>query len=99
MKLSSKYMSFKIEILIILLLAITHIFQISEEVHAPIHHDTTLDFVIALIQFLFPGVNSGAELVPSPQAYVPNGALRRWLRKYNNFIVYLSHDCLLSNIH
>ena len=29
--------------------------------------------------FLFPGVNSRAELVPSPRANAPNGASRRWL--------------------
>jgi hypothetical protein len=37
----------------------------------------TLDFTNA---FLFPGVNSRAELLPSPQAYARNGTPRRWLR-------------------
>jgi hypothetical protein len=36
----------------------------------------TLDFASA---FLSPGVNSRAELVPSPRAYARNGAPRRWL--------------------
>jgi hypothetical protein len=36
----------------------------------------TLDFANA---FLSPGVNSRAELVPSPRAYARKGAPRRWL--------------------
>lgn len=36
----------------------------------------TSDFANA---FLSPGVNSRAELVPSPRAYARNGASRRWL--------------------
>jgi hypothetical protein len=39
-------------------------------------HWWTLDFANA---FLSPGVNSRAELVPSPRAYVRNSAPRRWL--------------------
>jgi hypothetical protein len=35
-----------------------------------------LDFANA---FAFSGVNSRAELVPSPRAYARNGAPRRWL--------------------
>jgi hypothetical protein len=62
MKQFSKYLSFKIENLLIPLLAIRHIFKISEEVYPYIHHDTTLDFVNA---FVSPGVNSRAELVLS----------------------------------
>ena len=40
------------------------------------HTPGTSDFANA---FLFPGVNSQAELVPSPRANVRNDALRRWL--------------------
>jgi hypothetical protein len=36
----------------------------------------TLDFANACLS---PGVNSRAELVPSPRAYARNGAPRRWL--------------------
>jgi hypothetical protein len=39
-------------------------------------HWWTLDFANA---FVSPGVNSRAELVPSPRAYARNGAPRRWL--------------------
>jgi hypothetical protein len=39
-------------------------------------HWWTLDLANA---FVSPDVNSRAELVPSPRAYAPNGALRRWL--------------------
>jgi hypothetical protein len=39
-------------------------------------HWRTLDFANA---FVSPGVNSLAELVPSPRAYARNGAPRRWL--------------------
>jgi hypothetical protein len=39
-----------------------HIFEISEEVHPYIDHDTTLDFGNA---FLSPSVNSREELVPN----------------------------------
>ena len=40
------------------------------------HTPGTLDFANA---FLFPGVNSRTELVPSPRANARNGASRRWL--------------------
>jgi hypothetical protein len=46
--------------------------------------DTTLDFANA---FLSPGVNSRTEFVPSPWAYAQNGALRRWLWKYEVYDV------------
>jgi hypothetical protein len=77
MKRFSKYMSFKIEILLIpLLQAINHIFEISEDDH-PLKifghardHWWTLDFAKALVS---PGVNSRGELVPS------HGASRRRL--------------------
>jgi hypothetical protein len=53
MKRFSKYMSFKIEILLIpLLQAISHIFEISEDDHP------TLDFANA---FVSPGVNSRGD--------------------------------------
>jgi hypothetical protein len=39
-------------------------------------HWWTLDFANG---FVSPGVNSRAELVPSPRAYARNGAPRRWL--------------------
>jgi hypothetical protein len=39
-------------------------------------HWWTLDFANA---FVSPGVNSRAELVPSPRAYAQNDAPRRWL--------------------
>jgi hypothetical protein len=68
-------MSFKIEILLIpLLQAISHIFEISEDNHSlkivGHAHDYwwTLDFANA---FVSPGVNSRGELVPS------HGASRR----------------------
>ena len=54
-------------------------FEISEmTTHTPCARDIwwTLDFASA---FLYPGVNSRAELVPSPRAYARNGAPRRWL--------------------
>jgi hypothetical protein len=54
-------------------------FEISEmTTHTPCARDIwwTLDFATA---FLSPGVNSRAELVPSPRAYAQNGAARRWL--------------------
>ena len=38
-------------------------------------HWLTLDFANA---FVSPGVNSRAELVPSPRAYAQNGVPRRW---------------------
>ena len=69
-------MSLKIEILLIPLLANSHIFAISEEVPHIRTHDTTLDFSNALI---FPDVSSRTELVTSPQAYAMNGAPRSWL--------------------
>ena len=52
--------------------------------------------------FLFPGVNSRAELVPSPRANARNGASRRWLGDYSVElskyvqIVYRNGDTLLS---
>jgi hypothetical protein len=39
-------------------------------------HWWTLDFANP---FVSPGVNSRAELLPSPPAYARNGAARRWL--------------------
>ena len=47
-----------------------------------------LFYVIYKLQFnvkftpVSPGINSRAELVPSPRAYVRNGATRRWLGEY-----------------
>jgi hypothetical protein len=46
------------------------------------HSPAIIDDVNALLSanaFLSPGVNSRVELVPSPRAYAPNGAPRRWL--------------------
>jgi hypothetical protein len=63
----SKYMSLKIEILNIPLLASCHVFDISEEVHSYIMNlRTNLDFANAL--FYPAGVNSRAELVPLSRA-------------------------------
>ena len=39
--------------------------------------------------FLFPGVNSRAELVPSPRTNARNGASRRWLGD-NSFIIHFA---------
>jgi hypothetical protein len=79
---SRKYISFKIEILLIpLLQAISYIFEISEDDHPLkiVGHARddwwTLDFANA---FVSPGVNSRGELVPSPRAYARNSAPRRW---------------------
>jgi hypothetical protein len=44
--------------------------------HALDHYWWTLDFANAFVSL---GVNSQAELLPSPQAYARNGAPRRWL--------------------
>jgi hypothetical protein len=64
-------------------MTVRHIFEISEDDHPPntqtplvTHardHWRTSVFADA---FVFPGVNSRAELVPSPRAYARNG---RWL--------------------
>jgi hypothetical protein len=59
-------------------------FEISEmTTHTPMNRASdiwwTLDFTSA---FLSPGVNSRAELLPSPRAYARNGAPRRWLGDY-----------------
>jgi hypothetical protein len=51
-------------------------------------HWWTLDFANA---FVFPGVNSRAELVPSPRAYALNGAPHRWLGVVVNEV---GTDCL-----
>jgi hypothetical protein len=56
-------------------------------------HWWTLDFANA---FVSPGVNSRAELVPSPQAYARNGAPRRWLGEYF-FIFWKSTMWLVSD--
>ena len=79
MKRFSKYMSFKIETLLIpLLQAISHIFEISEDDHIlNIVGDRRPTLYLANA-FVSPGVNSRGELVPSPWAYAHNGALRRW---------------------
>jgi hypothetical protein len=70
-------MLLKIEILLILLLANSYIFEISEDNHPRLvtharDHWWTLDLANASLS---PGVNSRAELVPSPRA----NAQRRWL--------------------
>jgi hypothetical protein len=68
-----------------LFMTVRHIFEISEDDHphwspTPAIIDelqtTASDFANA---FVFPGVNSRAELVPSPRAYARNGARRCWL--------------------
>ena len=79
-----KYMLLKIEILFIPLLTNSHIFEISEDDHPRLvtharDHWWTLDFANASLS---PGVNSRAELVPSPRANARNGAPRRWLGDY-----------------
>ena len=43
----------------------------------PYTHDSTLDFANAFLSRV--GVNSQAELVPSPWANAQNGAVRLWL--------------------
>jgi hypothetical protein len=64
-------------------MTVRNIFEISEDDH-PLNTPTplvthardhwwTLDFANA---FVFPGVNSRGELVPSPRAYARNGAPR-----------------------
>jgi hypothetical protein len=69
----SKYISLKIEILLIPLLASSHIFEISEEVHPnTMYLDTTLDFNNA---FLSPDVSSRTELISTPRL-TPETALR-----------------------
>jgi hypothetical protein len=69
-------MLLKIEILLIPLLANSHIFKISEDDHPRLmtharDHWWTLDFANAS---LFPGINSRAELVSSHRANARNGA-------------------------
>ena len=64
----------------LLLLIVRHILKIRND-HPSLashggHTPGTLDFANA---FLFPGVNSRTELVPSPWANAQNGASRRWL--------------------
>jgi hypothetical protein len=66
-------------------MTVRYIYEISDD-HPPNNeprsvthardHWWTLDFANA---FLSQGVNSRAELVPSPLAYARNGAPRRWL--------------------
>jgi hypothetical protein len=71
-------MSYKMEILLMpLLQAISHIFEISEDDHPPLVtdarvHGWTLDLANALVS---PGVNSRGELVHSP-GITPGTALR-----------------------
>ena len=48
--------------------------------------------------FLSQGVNSRAELVPSPQAYSRNGALRRWLGDNEEEIKVIFLRYFFSNI-
>jgi hypothetical protein len=72
-------------------MTVRHIFEISEDDHPPntptlldTHardHWWTLDFANA---FVSPGVNSRAELVPSPRAYARNGSgkIRSFLHIY-----------------
>ena len=43
-----------------------------------VHHIMEDNFALCYV-FKRPGVNSLAELVPSPRAYARNGASRRWL--------------------
>jgi hypothetical protein len=55
-------------------------------------HWWTLDFANA---FVSPGINSRAELVPSPRAYARNGAPRRWLGD-DNYSVRIYKACASS---
>ena len=63
-----------------LLLIVRHIFEIRNDHRLLVSHGGrtpgTSDFANA---FLFPGVNSRAELVSSPRANTRTGAFRRWL--------------------
>ena len=66
-----------------LLLIVRHILEIRNGHPSFVSHGSrtpeTLDFANA---FLFPGVNSRTELVPSPRANARNSASRRLLRNY-----------------
>jgi hypothetical protein len=65
--------------------------------HAQSHardHWWTLDFANA---FVFPGVNSRAELVPSPRAYVRNGA-DRWLEDRQQALTNLDTWSSVNNL-
>jgi hypothetical protein len=96
-------MSFKTDwiLLIPLLQAISHIFEISEDDH-PLKivghardHWWTLDFANA---FVSPGVNSRWGLVPSPRAYARNGAPRRWLGIKLAYTHALNYFVLFQNL-
>ena len=66
-----------------LLLTVRHILEIRNDHRSLVNHGGhtpgTSDFANA---FLFPGVNSRAELVPLPRANARNGVLRRWIGDY-----------------
>jgi hypothetical protein len=75
-------------------MTVRHFFEISEDDHPRTvshtrDHWWTLDFANA---FVFLGVNSRGELVPSPRAYARNGARRRWLgdNDHSNFLIHNS---------
>jgi hypothetical protein len=52
-----------------------------------VHHIMEDNFALRYV-LKPPGVNSRAELVPSPRAYTRNGASRRWLGdEINNFFI------------
>jgi hypothetical protein len=69
MKQFSKYMFLKMEILLIPLLANRHIFEVTEDDHPRTmkhsHAAAIIDELGFANDFLSPGVNSRAELVPS----------------------------------
>ena len=60
---------------IILVRAITRACAITSKT---VHHIMEDNFALRYV-LKHPGVNSRAELVPSPRAYAGNGASRRWL--------------------
>ena len=63
----------------LLLLIVRHIFEISDDHLLRATRPRYLMNFRLRYAFLFPGVNSRAELVPSHRANARNGASRRWL--------------------
>ena len=68
----------------LLLLLVRHILEIRNDHRSLVSHDGhTPELQTSLNAFLFPGVNSRAELIPSSRANARNGASRRCLGDYN----------------
>jgi hypothetical protein len=59
------------------------------------NHWWTLDLANA---FVSPGINSRAELVPSPRAYARNGAPRRWLEDRQQALTNLDRWSSVNNL-